>query len=55
MSKYVYNKPVELKKYQNLVSIVGQGNMKLARSLAKDGLLEAPKQHISEIRRDIES
>jgi len=45
---------IELQKYQNLVSIVGPGNIKLARAMAKEGMLEAPKQHVSEIRREIE-
>ena len=37
-----------------MVSIVGPGNIKLARAMAKEGMLEAPKQHVTEIRREIE-
>jgi hypothetical protein len=36
------------------VSILGDGNLKLANSLAKDGLIDASKQMISDIKKDIE-
>jgi hypothetical protein len=32
-----------LQKFQNLVSIVGDGNLKLANALAKDGMIDASK------------
>jgi hypothetical protein len=34
---------IELQKFQNLVSIVGDGNIKLAKVMAKDGMIEANK------------
>jgi hypothetical protein len=36
------------------VSILGDGNLKLANSLAKDGLIDASKQMIFDIKKDIE-
>jgi hypothetical protein len=36
------------------VSIVGDGNLKLANHLAKEGLIDASLRHIQEIRKGIE-
>ena len=45
MSNLIYSLMflIELQKFQNLVSIVGDGNIKLAKVMAKDGMIEANK------------